>query len=280
MRSERVTIRPGLALRVLRQDGPHLPVLLVHGLASNARLWDGVATELARAGHATVAVDLPGHGQSDRPDSGYSPAAVADDLAGLLRALAIGRCVVAGQSWGGNVVLELARRHPAEVAAVGCVDGGWIHLADSHPVWEDCERELAPPPLAGTPRRTIDSYLRRTHPDWSEQAIEGALANFETLADGTVRPWLTRERHLTILRALWEHQPRAAYRDVHQPVLLLPARSADPSERGARLETLVAEALALLPNGRARWFGPPADHDLHAQFPAEVAAALLTLIPS
>ena len=39
----------------------------------------------------------------------------------------------------------------------------------------------------------------------------------------------------------------------------------------------VAEALELLPDARVQWFGPPADHDLHAAHPAEVAALLLDL---
>ncbi|HZZ48199.1 MAG TPA: alpha/beta fold hydrolase, partial [Pseudonocardia sp.] len=44
--------------------GAARPVLLVHGMSSNARLWDGVAERLAAAGHPVVAVDLRGHGTS------------------------------------------------------------------------------------------------------------------------------------------------------------------------------------------------------------------------
>ncbi len=46
-------------------DAP--PFVLVHGLASNARLWDGVATALVAAGHPVFAVDLRGHGRSSKP---------------------------------------------------------------------------------------------------------------------------------------------------------------------------------------------------------------------
>ena len=59
---ERIFVGDGLALRVLRRvpasgSGADLvaPYLLVHGLASNARLWDGVAQRLYDAGHAFVA---------------------------------------------------------------------------------------------------------------------------------------------------------------------------------------------------------------------------------
>ena len=49
------------------------PFLLVHGLSSNARTWDGVAAELSAAGHPVVAIDQRGHGRSEKPpiSAGY-----------------------------------------------------------------------------------------------------------------------------------------------------------------------------------------------------------------
>ena len=66
----------GVHLHAHRWDGTGRPFVLVHGLASNARLWDGVAARLADAGHRVVAVDLRGHGRSDKPDDGYDIATV------------------------------------------------------------------------------------------------------------------------------------------------------------------------------------------------------------
>ena len=62
---------PRLALR--RADGDRRPFLLVHGLSSNARLWDGVGRRLAAAGHQVVAVDQRGHGRSEQVADGYTP---------------------------------------------------------------------------------------------------------------------------------------------------------------------------------------------------------------
>ena len=64
LRDETIELPGGPRLALRRADGPRRAYLLVHGLASNARLWDGVARRLAGAGHAVAAVDLRGHGRS------------------------------------------------------------------------------------------------------------------------------------------------------------------------------------------------------------------------
>ena len=106
-----VAVAPGVELSVLVRDArpDTRAFVLVHGLASNARLWDGVGSCLAELGHASVAVDQRGHGSSSKPDHGYDFETVTDDLAAVIEQ-ALGRpAVLAGQSWGGNVVVEFAR---------------------------------------------------------------------------------------------------------------------------------------------------------------------------
>lgn len=249
--------------------------LLVHGLASNARLWDGVAGRLTARGHRAVTVDLRGHGRSSKPDGPYDVPTVADDLAALVRALDLGRPIVAGQSWGGNVVLELAVRHPGVAGAVASVDGGWIDLASSFGTWEACAAALAPPRLVGLHRDEIKRHIRRVHPDWPETGIEGTLANFEIRPDGTVAPWLTFDRHMTVLRGLWDHHPSERYAAVSVPVLLIPAAGGEGTG-DADKRRAIEVALAALPDARAYWL--TGDHDLHAQHPDELADVMLTLV--
>jgi pimeloyl-ACP methyl ester carboxylesterase len=261
-------------LRVLTAgvDNALVPVLMVHGLASNARLWDGVAERLVRAGHPVAAVDQRGHGQSSKPDSGYDFATLTGDLVALLEQLDwVGsrKPVVAGQSWGANVVLELAARHPDATAAVVLVDGGTMELSARFADWPTCEAALAPPQLAGTSAVEFERMLRNYHPDWPESGIAGTLANVEVLADGTIRPWLSRSHHMRILWHLWEHHPGERYGLVKVPVLILPAE--DPSNQrwmnGKRDE--VARAAAGLERSLIKWI--TGDHDLHAQHPDLVA---------
>lgn len=246
--------------------------MLTHGLASNARLWDGVARRLAARGHLVVSVDQRGHGRSSKPDDGYDVANCADDLALLIDVLGIDRPAAAGQSWGGNVVLELGHRHPDAVAAIACVDGGFIDLSKAFPKWEDCAEALAPPKLAGTPVETMQGWLARSAADWPTEGRAGTMANFEERADGSIAPWLTFERHMTVLRGLWEHQPSAVYPEVRAPTLLIPADTGDVSWSSSK-RAAVDEAVAALPLGRAHWFAP-AHHDVHAQQPVAVAELL------
>ena len=248
------------------------PCLLVHGLASTARLWDGVGRRHADMGHPTIAIDQRGHGRSSKPDDDYAMATVADEVAELIALWEWTDPVVAGQSWGANVVLEFAHRHPRTARAIACVDGGFIELQGRFPVWDDAAVAMAPPQLIGTPVTRMQEWMSSANPDWPEEGRAGQLASFEVRADDTIAPWLTFDRHLQVLRGLWEHQPSVLYPEVDTPVLMIPADTGDVAWTSSK-RAAVDAAIVALPRGRAEWFSP-AHHDVHAQHPAEVAELL------
>jgi len=252
--------------------GSRRPFLLVHGLSSNWRTWAAVARRLDQLGHPVAAVDLRGHGQSSKPGVGYDFETFTSDLLGLIGALGWDRPVVAGQSTGGNLAVELAFRASGAVSGAVGVDGGVLELQERWPRWEDCREALAPPKLAGTPADRVRNHLRRSHPDWSEEGVAATLANLEVLPDGTVRPWLTFDHHIELLRALWDHRPSQLLADLAVPLLLILADSGDAGTEAKRRAGARAEATA---GGGARveWFSP-GDHDLHVQHPGEVARLL------
>ena len=273
----RVPVTESIALSAFPRGLEELrrtPFLLVHGLASNARMWDGVAEELARLGHPSIAIDQRGHGRASKPDDGYDFATLTNDLLAVIDEMDIDPPIVAGQSWGGNVVMELAARYPQRIRGVVGVDGGTIELSAVMPEWEQAATVLAPPDLRGTPVTDLEAWIRQAHPDWPESGIVGTLANFQVLGDGTVAPWLSREHHMTILRQLWEHHPARLYPRIRVPVLL---QSAEPTtEDPARTEmrrASVESAQQAIPRATVEWF-TPADHDLHAQFPERCARSL------
>ncbi|MGJ7440193.1 alpha/beta fold hydrolase [Aquipuribacter sp. MA13-6] len=272
-----------LALRVHRSTGPTADgpastssgsAVLVHGLASNARMWDACAAELARAGVTSVAVDLRGHGRSaDRATGPHGTSTAAADVADVVSALLgdgtlSGPVVLVGQSWGGNVVLTAAAAGAA-VDALALVDGGWLRFDQDEP-FEQLWTRLAPPTWDGT---TWDQLVDRLGPllaAWGPHALPAVLGNLTTDDDGTVRNVLPRAAHEQILRSMYDADPREAYPLVPVPVLLAPAGSGPAS-------ALVHEAATGLPRARVSRYDD-SHHDLHLQHPARLAADLLDLL--
>ncbi|WP_318212749.1 alpha/beta hydrolase [Streptomyces sp. SJL17-1] len=98
-----------LAYRVRgSEDAP--PVVLVHGRGENSTTWTRIAAELA-ADHRVYAVDLRGHGLSDRPGT-YGFDTFRDELGGFLKALGLAGATVVAHSMGGGAACLLAAREP------------------------------------------------------------------------------------------------------------------------------------------------------------------------
>ena len=277
---ERIEVSDGLRLRVLRWQpvtGPELPpFLLVHGLASNARLWDGVAPRLAAAGHRVAAVDLRGHGRSDKPDDGYDFATISHDLEALIRAIGFERPVLVGQSWGAGVVLDFGVHNPELTRGIVLVDGGLTDLREAVPTWEICWTRLAPPQLGGLPLSDVEGYFLQNHADWPPEGLVGSLANFEIRPDRTIAPWLTRDRHKAILESMWGQRTADLWAALRVPALIIPVDGGESDWTRAKRAGADAALAAMLASGvpcRVRWF--TGDHDIHAQHPAEVAVALI-----
>jgi pimeloyl-ACP methyl ester carboxylesterase len=101
----------GVALNVVER-GVGTPVLLIHGLASDAEAMAPVAQALAGEAR-TIAYDRRGYGSSGAPEPyhGTTIEEQAQDAAALLGALDVGPAVVCGDGFGALVALDLAKRH-------------------------------------------------------------------------------------------------------------------------------------------------------------------------
>ena len=270
----RIPVAPDVTLYAERREGDPAaaPFVLVHGLASNLRLWDGVAEDLHARGHTVVALDQRGHGRSDAPDAAYGLDLAVADLEVVIAALGLTRPVVAGQSWGGNVVLEHGWRSPGAVRGIVCVDGGIIELADWFDSWEACLTALTPPDLQHLTLDELEKRMRAGSPELPDRAIAAALECFRVKPDGRIEPRLARHRHLQIVRSLWEHRPSTRFPTLEAPTLLVLAGTGDES-RTVRKRRAEAVALAAAPRVRSHWF-IPAHHDVHSQHPDRVAELL------
>lgn len=270
--TQMVTLSDGALLALRHRAGELRPFLLVHGLASNALMWEGVAEQLAGAGHEVVSVDLRGHGLSSRPATDHSTEAAAEDLSELLTALGwVGsrRPIVVGQSWGGNVVLHLAAHGP-DLHAVCAVDGGWIQLGRRFDTFDECWTQLAPPDLGEATWTEVTERLSTTLAGWPPGSLSAVLANLEVDGGGVVRNRLSRAAHRQILYSLWHDNPSTWYPLISLPVLFLVAGD----EEGPNAAMVLKAAAAT--HARIRWY-PDAHHDLHVQHPGLVTHDLLQL---
>jgi pimeloyl-ACP methyl ester carboxylesterase len=113
--------RDGVRLAYDEQGSGSPPILFVHGWCCDHTYFAPQA-EHFKADHRVIAVDLRGHGASDKPNQDYTMAGFADDLDWLCEQLGIERPVVVGHSMGGVIAFEMAARHPERVGAVVALD--------------------------------------------------------------------------------------------------------------------------------------------------------------
>lgn len=105
------------------EGGPRngAPIVLIHCFSCAIDWWDGVRPRL-ETDHRVVAIDLLGHGGSEKPGSGYTPPHQADLVAQALRALRVRNAEVVGHSLGGAVSVALAEQSPRLVNRVAIID--------------------------------------------------------------------------------------------------------------------------------------------------------------
>lgn len=268
-----------LKFHVIDWGGSSDWLVLLHGLASQAHIWDLLAPKLIDSFHV-VAIDQRGHGLSDKPDNGYDLATSISDLNAILGALGIDRAVLAGHSWGGNVAVQYAIDQPAAVSGLILIDGGFLQIGDRLD-WPTVEKFLEPPDLIGTPVDEFRAGMKMwLGPAWSPEAEAITLQNFEIRADGTIAPRFQKSNHMQVVRAIWEHRPSELWTHVQCPVLMIPAVSPEPHDQRTR-DTLenkrrnIATAEARLARSQTIWMTDTI-HDIPLHRPLELAQAIKT----
>lgn len=151
-------------------------VVMVHGITSSSLTWIRVAPALAR-GRRVIAVDLKGHGDSDRPETGYGLSDQATEVAELCSELRLKDVCLIGHSWGGAISLFVAtdtrrplRRLVLEDPAVGSAD----------PAWSSTEgRRQAAAGYVASVGLTREQAEERARPNlalgWTEQDVAGKV---------------------------------------------------------------------------------------------------------
>jgi pimeloyl-ACP methyl ester carboxylesterase len=101
------------------------PILFLHGFSQSWLAWRRQMCSDLADDYRLVAMDLRGHGRSDKPPEGYADCSLwAEDIAAVLRELALDQPVLCGWSYGTIVILDYLREFGEDaIAGVGIVDG-------------------------------------------------------------------------------------------------------------------------------------------------------------
>ncbi|HXA66155.1 MAG TPA: alpha/beta fold hydrolase [Bryobacteraceae bacterium] len=166
-------------LRAARNPG--LPrIVLIHSLALDASIWDGVVTRLAV--HADILTyDCRGHGRSGKLAPGFTMARFARDLMELLDHVGWQSAVAAGCSMGGCVAQALAGLYHTRVSALGLIDTTAWYGEDAPAIWRERAAGVRSKGLVGLLEfqltRWFGDDFRKQNPELVDAATEVFLAN-------------------------------------------------------------------------------------------------------
>ena len=248
------------------------PVVLLHGLSSNARYWERLARHVTD--RRLVALDQRAHGLTSLPSrvaslpDGYAMERLLDDVAFAISGLGLAKPVVVGHSWGATVALELVGTRPGLASGLVFIDGP-IQSAANMFSWEEAQSIMQPP----LPRyASFDDAVSESKTDF-EGAWDGDLEAFvkaRIIPDGDAFVLtLTAPVRLELLRGLYESQPDVLWPRVDVPaVALLAQRSAATISRSKQMG--VERLATIAPRVEVHWFDTP--HDIPLYMPAEVAS--------
>ncbi len=184
--------RDGVSLFYQEAKGAKRPILLVHGWCCDHSFFAPQFEHFAHEGHHVIALDLRGHGQSDKPHDTYSMELFTGDLAFLCDQLALKKPVVVGHSMGGVVAFAFAERYPDIPSAIVTIDAG-----------------LAPSSTVGSALSKFIDGLRG--PNYRKVIVDYADAVLFLPTDDAAR----RERILSIMAEAPQHVMVAALEGGH-----------------------------------------------------------------
>jgi pimeloyl-ACP methyl ester carboxylesterase len=144
---EYVTV-DGIRIRYMTR-GSGSPVLLIHGFGGFLETWAFNIPSLSKR-FRVYALDLPGHGLSDKPKSGYTTAFAVEHTEVIMGALGIERATLIGHSLGGAVSINISLSLPGRVSRLVLVDSAglsprlpWLYRLSSLPVLGNILMSLA-----------------------------------------------------------------------------------------------------------------------------------------
>lgn len=206
-------------------------IALIHSLALDRSIWDGVVRELANQA-AVLTYDCRGNGKSERRVESFTTDLFARDLAELLDHVGWPAATVAGCSMGGSVAQAFAGKYTSRVSALGLIDTTSWYGADAPKNWRERAAVARAKGLAGMiefqTTRWFGDNFRASHPELVNALSNVFLANdvdcyaatCVMLGDADLRPYLP-SLHMPVAVIVGEEDyatPIAMARQLHEAI--------------------------------------------------------------
>lgn len=218
-----------------RTGGDKPPLVLAHGLTDNGLCWTRIAEALEKD-YDVIMVDARGHGRSDAPPTGYTPADRAADLAGFIQTLPLNRPCLIGHSMGADTVALAAAAYPQLVRGAILEDPPWYDGLTSPASREITTQEwrtrmleqkaLSIDELAATGRAECPGWAEIEFNVWAEAKLQASLYGLQMITE---------------LHSHW----RETVAKIICPVLLI---TGDPNLGGLVTSEVAAEATRRCPH--------------------------------
>jgi len=229
-------ISNGIRIHYWRAGEIGNPVMIMaHGITDYGLNWTSLA-EKFKQDYDIIMYDARGHGFSDKPEGPYDLSTHVEDLAGLIRALAIEKPILMGHSMGGGTVALFAATHPESPRAVILEDPADM-LALLNPLTEDIipnwKKQIEADKALGK-EKLIKHARTERHPGWAD-------IDYDLWAESKL---MVRANVVDILAGKGFGNAGETYPRIIAPTLIL---KADADEENRKKHQEIA---SLLPNGK------------------------------
>ncbi len=187
-------------------------VLFVHGWTCSAAFWKS-QTAFFEGKARVIAIDLPGHGESDKPKTAYGMDLFARSIDAVMRDAGVTKAVLVGHSMGTPVIRQFYRRYPDKTIALVVVDGALKTMFPDKAAADKFIEQLRAPDYQKTAGQMVSFMVQPMHdPALKEQVKTSMLSTPQYVAvsamEGMVDPAIWGEDKINVpTLAIMARQP-------------------------------------------------------------------------
>lgn len=213
-------------------------LLMIHGFGANKDNWLRFAKHFTSRYHV-IALDLPGFGDSSKPDASYDVGSQVERVAAFAKTLGITKVHLIGNSMGGHIAALYAARYPEQVLSAALLDNAGVQSPQKSEMFQRLERGEPNPLVVKTPEdfpRLLAFVFVAAPPlpeTLQQHFAQQAMANsalYEKIFSHLVERYIPLEPELPKIQAptllLWGDQDRALHVssiEVMRPLLKKPS---------------------------------------------------------